>query len=291
MGVMNKPKIIYFGTPEFAIPPLEALIRSGYDVMIVVTAPVKSAVKEFASRYNLKVLQPQSLKDDQLFETFKKLEPELCIVASYGKIIPQMCLDIPKFGFINIHPSLLPKYRGPSPVPTALLNGDTLTGVTIMKLDAEMDHGPIVAQQEVSIEADDNFITLIHKLFDIGTKLLINTLPDYLAGKIQPQEQDHSQATYSQLIKTEDAEIKLDDTVITAINKIRALNPEPGTYILLEPSKKMRLKILGAEEIEQYDSKRPILKLKDGCLLLNKVQPEGKKIMTGEEWFRGNKLI
>lgn len=296
-----KTKIIYFGTDEFVIAPLRALLEIGYEITAVVTTHGNTPVKSFVETYGsstpisspINVLQPQSLKDDEFFEEFKRLEPELCVIASYGKIIPQRYLEVPRFGFINLHPSLLPKYRGPSPVPASLLAGDKITGMTIIKMDTEMDHGPIIAQQEMTIEPSDNFITLILKLFDAGAKLLTEILPHYLLGEVEPHSQEHELATYTKLLKTEDAEIRLDDTVEVAINKIRALNPEPGTFVKLKRQKEkgkneeLRLKILEAERIDQYDSKMPILKLQDGYLFLKKVQPEGKKPMAGEEFMRG----
>lgn len=291
---MGQPKIIYFGTDEFVVAPLEALIKVGCEIMAVVTASQYSSIAKYAAEHHVNLLVPQSLKEEAFFEEFKQLEPDICIVASYGKIIPQRYLEIPKHGFLNIHPSLLPKYRGPSPIPAPLLAGDTRTGVTIIKMDAEMDHGPIVAQQEVVIEPDDNFSTLINKLFHVGAKLLVDTFPNYLLSEVEPRSQKHELATYTKLLKTEDAEIKFDNSVEFAMRKIRALNPEPGTFVFLTKSEKekvksnkIRLKILEAEKIEEYDEKKPILKLKDGYLLLKKVQPEGKKPMSGEDFLGG----
>ena len=203
-------KVIFFGTPYFAMPVLEALLKNGYNV----------------SRF-----QPQSLKDDRFFEEFKSLKPDLCVVAAYGKILPSRYLDVPKYGFLNVHPSILPKYRGPSPIQTAILNGDTETGVSIMKIDQEIDHGPVLASREFSISnfQFSNHNELAKGLFELGAKLLIEILPKYLNGKlklwnktmVKPHLQRHSKE------RTGD---KLSESGDKIYNRIRALNPEPGTW-------------------------------------------------------------
>ncbi len=210
---MNKSdlKIVFFGTPDFAMPVLDALIKNGY---------------------NVSHFQSKSLRDEQTFETFKLLNPDLCVVAAYGKILPQKFLNVPRYGFLNIHPSLLPKYRGPSPVQTALLNGDEETGVTIMVMDAEVDHGPLLAMQEFSISnfQFSNHDELAKELFELGAKLLIETLPKYIRGELKPMEQDHGQATFTKMFQREDGRINWKESCENIYNRIRALNPEPGTW-------------------------------------------------------------
>ncbi|MBI2062464.1 MAG: methionyl-tRNA formyltransferase [Candidatus Yanofskybacteria bacterium] len=209
----NNLKIVFFGTPDFAMPVLEALKKNSYNVFH---------------------LQQKSLKDELVFEEFKSLKPDICIVAAYGKIIPQKFLDIPQFGFINIHPSLLPKYRGPSPIQTAILNEDQEAGVSIIVMDAEIDHGPLLAKREFSIFnfKFSNHSELAKELFELGAKLLIETLPKYIAGEIKIKEQDHSQATFTKMFSRDDGRINWNQPCEKIYNQIRALNPEPGTWTM-----------------------------------------------------------
>jgi len=236
---MNKTNlnIVFWGTPSFAMPVLENLVQAGYKI------------------YHF---QPKSLKNKTTFDEFKKLKPDLCIVAAYGKIIPQKFLDIPKYEFLNIHPSLLPKYRGPSPIQTAILNGDQEIGVSIMVVDAEVDHGPVLASQKFSIANGhkghrhttiaplallegycsashgcfqfSNHDELAKELFKLGAELLIEILPKYIAGEIKPHKQDHSQATFTKMFKRDDGRINWSESCDKIYNQIKALNPEPGTW-------------------------------------------------------------
>lgn len=312
---MNKSsiKIVFFGTGDFAVQALEALTKEDYDVAAVITAPDKptgrkqiltpSPVKVAAQKLGLNVLQPESLKGAEfkniLNTKYKILDTNLGVVAAYGKLIPPEIFNLPKHGTLNIHPSLLPKYRGPSPIQTAILNGDTEIGVTIMKVDEELDHGDLVSSCQLLVSSDDTYKILSKKLAELGAELLIKILPDYLASKIKPQPQDHSKATFTRKFITEDGEIKPDDTIEVAYNKIRALNPEPGTYFVADQKdKKMKLKILEAQpqisqEVEPQGGKvsiknsSSVLILKNGNLLLKTVQPEGKKPMSGQDFARG----
>ena len=297
-------KIIFFGTSDFAVPALEVLVKAGYDVVTVITVPDKPVgrkqiltpppIKVAAQQLGLDVWQPKNLKIENLnlIENWKlKIgNCDLGIVAAYGKLIPPEIFNLPKHGTLNIHPSLLPKYRGPSPIQTAILNGDTETGVTIMQVDEEMDHGDIVAAISYQLSAISSYKEAYDKLSELGAELLIKILPDYLDDKIKPQPQDHSKATFTNKFTTEDGEIKPDDTAETAYNKIRALNPEPGTFMWFSAKggsasggKKLRLKILAAE-------------LEDNRLEFKKVQLEGgrpmsiKEFIAGHPNFKGNLL-
>lgn len=288
---MNKSsiKIIFLGTGDFAVPALEVLVNGGYDVVAVATTPDKpvgrkqiltpSPIKLKAQSLKLKVLQPEKLKESDTSYKALKLYSSMAdvgMVAAYGKIIPAEIFNAPKHGTLNIHPSLLPKYRGPSPIQTAILNGDTETGVTIMQVDEEMDRGPILANSKFQILNSKFYQKLHDDLAKLGAELLVKILPDYLAGKIKLQPQDHSKATFTKKFTIEDGEIKPDDTAKSAYNKIRAFNPEPGTFVWFEKNgKKMRLKILDAE-------------LKNGCLEFKKVQPEGGKPMNIKEFLSGH---
>ena len=240
--MVNDLKIIFFGTPDFAVPALKSLINFGYNIEAVITQPEKpvgrakvilpSPVKKTALEHTIKVFEPHSLKkDEEFFKQFKHLNPDLCVVAAYGKIIPSQYLEVPKYGFINIHPSLLPKYRGPSPIQTAILNGDDETGVTIMKVDSEVDHGPTLSFVKHSVSNKD-YKELESELAKLGAELLIDTISKYLNGEIKRQEQDHSQATFTKMFSHEDGKIDWNKPAEKTYNQIRALNPEPGTWTI-----------------------------------------------------------
>jgi len=197
----------------------------------------------------------------------------LLIVASYGEIIPKEVLEIPKHGSLNVHPSLLPKYRGASPIQTALLNGDKTTGVTLMVMDEKMDHGPIVAQEKVEIPEGVKYKELEVILGKKGAELLEKTLDNYLDGKIKPKEQNHKKATFTKILKRDDGKVSLNDDPEEIERKSRALDPWPGIYIIW---KGKRIKLL---EVAVEDNK----------LIIKKVQPEGKKEMSFEDFLRGHK--
>lgn len=261
--MLNKQeiKIIFWGTSEFAIPALEALCAAGYSVMAVVTAPDKPAgrkqllappsVKTWVMKHEtwstIPILQPEKL-DKKFMLHASSFMPDIFIVAAYGKMIPADILAIPKQGALNIHPSLLPRWRGPSPIQYTILNGDTETGVTIMKVDEKMDHGPILAGRELAIS---NFPKQIATQFDgaskfpiskttyselhdvlakLGAKLLVEILPKYCAGEITPMPQDESKATYSKLLKKEEGHIDWSCPVEEIERMVRAFNPWPGAY-------------------------------------------------------------
>ena len=246
-------KVVFFGTPDFAMPVLESLKESGYDV------------------YHFK---SKNLKDEEVFEQFKSLNSDICVVAAYGKIIPKRYLETPKYGFINVHPSLLPKYRGPSPVQTAILNGDAETGVSIMVVDEEVDHGPVIASQKFSILnfQFSNHDELARGLFELGSKLLIEVLPKYISGEIKPEPQDHSQATFTRMFTREDGRIDWSKSVREIYNLIRALNPEPGAWTTWKD------KIINIKKAE----------LADGELKIQTIQMEGKKETMLKEFLNGH---
>src|SRR3989344_4931969 len=202
-------KFVFFGTPEFAATVLEKLIAAGYVPAAIVCNPDKQVgrkqvltpppTKILAGKYGINILQPEILANYEL--PIANYEPDLAIIAAYGKIIPKTILDIPKHGFINIHASLLPKYRGASPIQYAILNGDKETGITIMKVDEEMDHGPLLGKSEIRISKFETYENLRQKLAILGAKLLTKIIPDYIDGKIKLVEQDHSKATFAKIIK------------------------------------------------------------------------------------------
>ena len=212
-------KIIFFGTPKEVVPVLENLTKH-FEVVAVVTAPDQKAgrkqlptptpVKNFAEKHKIPVLTPQ-LRDDKTIEHLRNFNPDLFIVAAYGKIIPQDILELPEHGSLNIHPSLLPFYRGPTPIQTTLLNGDEKSGITIMKMDEQMDHGPILQQIPFTLENTDTFDWLMQSKFAQAAQILPSVIDDYVTGKLKPQAQNDSQATYTKMITKKDGYIDLDN--------------------------------------------------------------------------------
>jgi len=244
----NKVKTIFLGKGEFGTTILQGLIENGYKPVLA---------------YD--------------FKKIKELKPDLVIIASYGKIIPKDILEIPKYGCLNIHPSLLPKYRGPSPIQTTILNGDKKTGVTIILMDEKIDHGPILGQRELEFSIFNfQFSKLHNKLAELGVKLLIETIPKWIKGEIKPKLQDESKATYTKILKRQDGKIDWSKPAQEIERQIRAFNPWPGIFTFIKhKNKKLRVKILQAEIS------------KDNKLIIKKLQPEGKRPMTFEEFKRG----
>lgn len=271
-------KIVFFGSDEYSLIVLAAIFHAVIvDTSLVVTTENGQAVKDSAERNNvpLFVWGP----DDDLLTKIKEIKPGVGILASFGKIIPENILGIFPMGILNLHPSLLPKYRGSSPVQTAILNGDTTTGISIIKMDEKIDHGPIVCQEETKILADENSHDLYLRLFTMGAKKLIEILPAYLENKIGPTPQDESQATYTKKFTREDGKIDLSQSPEVQHHFIRAMQPWPGAFanveLRIENTKlKKRLKILRAH-------------LENGKLVLDEVQLEGKKPVSGKQFFEG----
>lgn len=303
---LKNTKIIFMGTPEFSVPILGALIDN-YNVVAVVTQPDKKVgrkqvitpppVKELALEHDIEVLQPDKVKDNQEFlNEIKELSPDLIVVAAYGFILPQELLDIPKKGVINVHSSLLPKYRGPAPIQAAILNDDEKTGVTIMMVEYKMDAGDILSQAEVDIANDETFKTLHDKLAILGTHLLIDTLPKYLNNEIKPQPQDESQATYCQMIKKEDGQIDWSKSAEQIERMVRAYNPWPGAYTIWNDKKLKLLEVDEVGEINEFNDAGAVgqdlvVKCGQGALKIKKLQLEGKKPMTDQEFLNGYKNI
>ena len=298
-------KIIFFGTNQFAVPSLQKLAES-FDIGLVVTMPAKpagrkqelraSAVELEAKKLGLNIISPKNL-DDELIQKIKETNPLFYVVVDYGKIIPQEILDIPKKGAINIHPSKLPKYRGASPIQTAILNGEKETAISIMLMDEEMDHGPILAQKKAEILPDDNYPLLYSRLSESASDFLIETINKYLSGEIEPQSQDDGAATFTKILKREDGKIDWTKPALEIERMVRAYNPWPGTFT--ERGGK-RIKILQASISPQnYPDKQPgqFFKTSSGelaiscgqntSLLIHNLQPEGKKPITGKEFIQG----
>lgn len=234
----HNAKIVFFGSSSFAVPTLELLHDTGYMIQAVVTMPdqpvgrkkilTPPSIKIAAEKLSIKILQPEKLKDDSFFEEFSALKPDFCVVAAYGKIIAERYIVTPKYGFLNIHPSLLPKYRGPTPIQSAIFNDETETGVTIMQIDKDMDHGPVFVQKKFAIGPDETFSELSGRLAHEGANLLIDVIKNF--STFAPQEQDHSQATFTKIFGRADGRIDWSRPPQEIYNQIRALNPEPGTW-------------------------------------------------------------
>lgn len=296
------------GTPMFAIPALEGLLREGYSVIAVYTRPDKPAgrgqrlistpVKKLATGHNIPVIQPGTLKSETAACVLKELKPDLLVVAAYGCILPKTVLSLPVHGCLNIHPSLLPCYRGASPVVFALLGGEQVTGVTIMLMDEGVDSGPIMAQRKVDISADNTTGSLTEKLAYVGAELLLETLPKWLSGGIKPQAQDNSQATYSRIINAGAGEIYWHLEAVEIWRRIRAYHPWPGTYTWWRGK---RLKIYSGTPLNMKSSGQPgeVIALNngrtvaigtgEGYLELYHLQLEGKQQMTAVEFARGQR--
>jgi methionyl-tRNA formyltransferase len=288
---MNKNiPYVFFGTGPLAESVLASLYRAGYVPEVVVTKPdskqgrhmelTPPTIKVWAEMKGIKVLQPEKLDSEFLYSLTSNVY-SLFIVASYGKIIPQNILDLPAHGVLNVHPSLLPLYRGPSPIESVLLDGHMTTGVSIMKLDALMDHGPILTQSAFMINAESNAGTLEVECGQLGGELLVQVLPHYLEGSLIPKEQDHTKVTTCKKITKDLGLIHLDDDIDIVRRKFRALTPWPSLYFFIEHSgRDIRVKINEVDcltEKESHTAKDYIVS----------VTPEGKKQMDWESFRRG----
>lgn len=274
----KKPTIVFFGTPDFSIPVLEALKKSGLNPELIIET-----------------------KDEIPLEKIKALKPDLFVIASFGKILSKEILSIPKHGTLNVHPSLLPKYRGPSPIQAAILNNDKETGATIMLTDEKMDHGAILTQQELKIQ-NATYKELEKKLAELGGELLAKIIPFWLSEKINPKEQKHEKATYTKKINKEDGLINWSEPAELIERKIRAFNPWPGAYSFWQKNnKKQRIIFLQSQiikhsvfnnfgEVFEIGGEFAVQTGKD-ALKIESIKPEGKKEMPSSAFLKGNSKI
>ncbi len=234
-------RIVFCGTPEFAIPSLRCLVaEADFTVEAVVTQPDRprgrgqivaiSPVKDLALEQGLYVYQPEKIKSDSAFDFFKRVAPDAVVIIAYGQIVPQWLIEIPRLGWINLHASLLPKYRGAAPVNWAIVRGETRTGLTTLQIDAGMDTGPILLQHAIEIGRDETATELLARMAEAGAPLMVETLRRLERGEIQPQPQDHSQASLAPMLKKEDGRIIWSDTAQQIYNRILGLAPWPGAY-------------------------------------------------------------
>jgi methionyl-tRNA formyltransferase len=262
--------VVFFGTPHFVTPVIDRL-KEHFNLTTVVSTPdavsgrqqilTPTPVKIYATHHNIAVLTPQEFNDEAV-QQLQKLNPDIFVTAGYGKLIPQTIIDMPKYGSLNIHPSLLPKYRGASPVQAAILHGDTETGVTIIKMDNQMDHGPILAQEKVTIDTTDTSETLYKKLFSLGAEILINTLTNYVDGKIKPTPQDDSKATYTWKTQESKQKAYFDNNNPPSKEQfdamVRAFYPWPGVWTTIRiMNQELRIKFLPNKQV-QIEGKKPV---------------------------------
>jgi methionyl-tRNA formyltransferase len=298
--------LVFCGTPQFAVPTLDRLVEAGFRLRLVLTQPDRPSgrglgvtpppVKQRATELGLPLLQPDKIKNNlELRAALESLAPDAIVVVGYGRIIPPWMIAIPRFGNLNLHASLLPKYRGAAPVQWAIASGETVTGVTTMRIDPGLDTGDILLQREVPIAPEDTALTLAPRLAALGAALMVETLRGLLAGSIQPVPQDHSRATLAPLLKKEDGRIDFQRTAVESWNRLRGFQPWPGAYTGFRGK---HLQIHAARPLERPPGLRPgeLAAHADGLLVgcgqdsgleLLEVQIEGKKRMSGRDFLHG----
>lgn len=296
------PRIVFMGSPEFALPSLRALARA-HNVVGVVTQPDRASgrgravkqppVKMLALELGIPIIQPEKLRQPEAMEQLRAWNPDLIVVAAFGQILKPEALDLPRYGCINVHASLLPRWRGAAPINAAILAGDEETGVTIMKMDQGLDTGPMLAKRSIRLARDDTAGSVSETLSRLGADLLIETLADYLSGKIVPAPQPVEDATYAPMLKKEDGRLDFTRPAEELERRVRAMNPWPGAFMLWNglPLKihKAHVRTGNVETGKQVivDS-LPAVGTADGLLVFDELQPAGKKFMPGKTFLAGH---
>jgi len=301
-------KIVFMGTPDFAVPSLERLIADGHEIIAVITQPDRpqsrgmkmtaSPVKECALKYNIPVYQPEKIKKDREFiEKYRQMNPELAVVVAFGQILSKELLDIPQKGNINVHGSLLPKYRGAAPIQWSVINGDKETGVTTMFMDEGMDTGDMLLKEVVEIGAEETAGELFDRLSLLGAEVLSKTIDKLQDGTLTREKQNHDEATHVSMIRKDLGKLDFNKTSKELDCLIRGVNPWPGAYFEINGKK---IKVHKARVCEQTgkageilasDAKKGlIIATKDSSIELIEIQPEGKRRMTAKEYLIGNKI-
>lgn len=302
--------IVFMGTPAFAVPSLRMLLAEGYNVVAVVTQPDRpqgrkkvltpTPVKEVALEYGIPVLQPQRMRNPEAVAELAAYKPDLIVTAAYGQILPRGVLDLPANGCVNVHGSLLPKYRGGAPIQRCIINGETETGITLMYMAEGLDTGDMIAQVKVSIEEEDTSGTLFDKLSIAGADLLKEQMPRLTAGKLEAQVQDEQQATYAPNLKREDEKIDWNRSTVDIYNQIRGLVPFSGGFTLWNGDVFKVWSSRKADKASKEAAPGTVLQLAeqgievktgDASLWLTRIQPSGKKQMDAAEFVRGNTMM
>ena len=298
-------RIIYMGTPEMSAKILEHIIQDGFNIVALIAQEDKAQgrkailqkvpTKLVAEKYNIPVFQPHRIRKE--YEFVKELHPDLILTMAYGQIIPQGLLDIPTLGCLNIHGSILPKYRGAAPIQRAIIEGETKTGVTLMEMIDKMDAGKMFAFEECEISPDDNYSSLCNKIVECGNRVIDKNLMTYLEGNLKGIEQNEKDVTFADKIQPEDEKLDLSKPTNLFLNWVRGLSEEPGGYVYLN---NLKFKIYKAHKISENRStevgtltisKRVILQLVDGEIELDEVQLEGKKKMDAKSFANGSRHL
>jgi len=295
------PKVVFMGSPDFALPSLR-MLSNAYEVVGVITQPDRASgrgrdlkappVKTLSQELGIPVMQPEKLKQPEAMEKLVAWAPDLIVVAAFGQILRKDVLELPRYGCINVHASLLPRWRGAAPINAAILHGDEETGVTIMQMDVGLDTGPMLAKRSIRLKPDDTAGSVFQALSILGAELLLETLPDYLSGNLQPVHQPDEGATYAPMLKKEDGKLNFDSDVNELERRVRAFNPWPGTFMDFDGT---TLKVHRAH-VEQGDASagqrlivrnQPAVGARGGVVVLDEVQPAGKKSMNGKSFLSG----
>ena len=296
-------KIVFMGTPEFSVPALESLVKSNYEILAVYSQPasranrgqkiIPSRVESFAKEKSLNIRTPKSLDTDEEYNFFKKLKPDIAVVVAYGKIIPKRFLSLAKNGFINIHASLLPKWRGAAPIQRCIMNLDKETGISIMKIVEELDAGPVMHQDKIKINENMDTLTLSKVLSKLGAKSIMDAIDNIEKGQAKFQEQNHNQATYAKKISKTEGEINWNENSKKILAKINGLNPNPGAWFKY---KNERYKIWKAQIVNEDGepgkilSEKLIVGCKDQAIKILEIQKEGKSRQLTDQFLLGNKI-
>ena len=289
------------GSPDFALPTLQGLSQH-YDVVGVVTQPDRAAgrgreqkappVKTLALELGIPLMQPEKLRLPEAMDQLRAWAPELIVVAAFGQILKKDVLELPRFGCINVHASLLPRWRGAAPINAAILRGDEETGVTIMKMDVGLDTGPMLSQRAIPLTQEDTAGSVFEKLSTLGADLLLETLPEYLSGKVTPDPQPEEGVTYAPMLKKEEGKLDFNQDAHELERRVRAFNPWPGAFMDFDG---MQLKVhqarveTGEASVGQrlIVQNQPAVGARGGLLILEEVQPAGKKSMSGQSFLAG----
>lgn len=301
-------RVVFAGTPQFAVPTLNGLVDAGIAVVAVYTQPDRPAgrgrqltpspIKRLAEQHKLTVLQPISLKTEDAVSVLDDFSADILVVVAYGLILPAQILNVPKFGCVNVHASLLPRWRGAAPIPRAIEAGDSVSGITIMKMDTGLDTGPIIASRQVAIGEQDNAATLHDRLAETGAKLLVEVLPAYVSGAIQCTAQDHAAATYAPKLSKAEGRIDWRRPALQILNQIRAFNPWPVTFTFHADE---RIRILDAQisSVTEESTAGSVccankegvhVVCGEGALQLMRLQRNGGKPLSAQEFLNGYSL-